>query len=96
MYLNYIYSTVAFFVNPIQNCIGNDFVGTCHQSELFTFQEKLLLEPMFEVPHSDIITVELNKEVVQGKIDPLYIRQDSQICLYGHGWMGVDASNENR
>lgn len=30
---------------------------------------------MFEVPHSDIAAVELNKDVVQGKITPLYIRQ---------------------
>lgn len=37
-------------------------------------QEKLLLEPMFEVPQSDIIAVELTKEVVQGKCEPRYIR----------------------
>lgn len=37
-------------------------------------QEKLLLEPMFEVPHSDIMAVELNKDVVQGKSEPQYMR----------------------
>ncbi|XP_057693229.1 ATP-dependent Clp protease ATP-binding subunit clpX-like, mitochondrial isoform X2 [Corythoichthys intestinalis] len=41
---------------------------------LRSIMEKLLLEPMFEVPHSDIMAVELNKEVVQGKVQPRYIR----------------------
>ncbi|KAG9352293.1 hypothetical protein JZ751_020706 [Albula glossodonta] len=41
---------------------------------LRSIMEKLLLEPMFEVPHSDIMAVELNKEVVLGKSDPRYIR----------------------
>ncbi|XP_035273225.1 caseinolytic mitochondrial matrix peptidase chaperone subunit Xa isoform X2 [Anguilla anguilla] len=41
---------------------------------LRSIMEKLLLEPMFEVPHSDIMAVELNKEVVHGKSDPRYIR----------------------
>ncbi|KAA0724061.1 ATP-dependent Clp protease ATP-binding subunit clpX-like, mitochondrial [Triplophysa tibetana] len=41
---------------------------------LRSIMEKLLLEPMFEVPQSDIIAVELNKEVVQGKCQPFYIR----------------------
>nr|XP_040024396.1 ATP-dependent Clp protease ATP-binding subunit clpX-like, mitochondrial isoform X2 [Gasterosteus aculeatus aculeatus] len=36
--------------------------------------EKLLLEPMFEVPHSDIMAVELNKEIVLGKSQPTYVR----------------------
>ncbi|XP_043084043.1 ATP-dependent Clp protease ATP-binding subunit clpX-like, mitochondrial isoform X3 [Puntigrus tetrazona] len=37
-------------------------------------KEKLLLEPMFEVPQSDIIAVELTKEVVRGNCGPRYIR----------------------
>ncbi|XP_056595759.1 ATP-dependent Clp protease ATP-binding subunit clpX-like, mitochondrial isoform X2 [Triplophysa dalaica] len=41
---------------------------------LRSIMEKLLLEPMFEVPQSDIIAVELSKEVVQGKCQPFYIR----------------------
>ncbi|XP_036399667.1 caseinolytic mitochondrial matrix peptidase chaperone subunit Xa isoform X4 [Megalops cyprinoides] len=41
---------------------------------LRSIMEKLLLEPMFEVPHSDIIAVELNKNVVHGKSEPRYIR----------------------
>lgn len=40
----------------------------------FPKQEKLLLEPMFEVPHSDIMAVELDKDVVLGKSQPRYIR----------------------
>ncbi|XP_061630692.1 ATP-dependent Clp protease ATP-binding subunit clpX-like, mitochondrial isoform X2 [Phyllopteryx taeniolatus] len=41
---------------------------------LRSIMEKLLLEPMFEVPHSDIMAVELSKDVVQGKMQPRYIR----------------------
>lgn len=40
----------------------------------FSKQEKLLLEPMFEVPHSDIMAVELDKDVVLGKSQPRYVR----------------------
>ncbi|XP_077452270.1 ATP-dependent clpX-like chaperone, mitochondrial isoform X2 [Stigmatopora argus] len=45
---------------------------------LRSIMEKLLLEPMFEVPHSDIMAVELNKEVVQGKMQPRYNRAPSK------------------
>uniref|UniRef100_A0A672QG58 Caseinolytic mitochondrial matrix peptidase chaperone subunit X n=1 Tax=Sinocyclocheilus grahami TaxID=75366 RepID=A0A672QG58_SINGR len=41
---------------------------------LRSIMEKLLLEPMFEVPQSDIIAVELTEEVVQAKCGPRYIR----------------------
>ncbi|XP_029112327.1 caseinolytic mitochondrial matrix peptidase chaperone subunit Xa [Scleropages formosus] len=41
---------------------------------LRSIMEKLLLDPMFEVPHSDIIAVEVNTGVVQGKLSPRYIR----------------------
>ncbi|XP_028441556.1 ATP-dependent Clp protease ATP-binding subunit clpX-like, mitochondrial isoform X2 [Perca flavescens] len=41
---------------------------------LRSIMEKLLLEPMFEVPHSDIMAVELNKDIVLGKSQPIYIR----------------------
>ncbi|XP_058489824.1 ATP-dependent Clp protease ATP-binding subunit clpX-like, mitochondrial [Solea solea] len=41
---------------------------------LRSIMEKLLLEPMFEVPHSDIIAVELNKDVVHGESRPRYMR----------------------
>ncbi|XP_073160427.1 ATP-dependent clpX-like chaperone, mitochondrial isoform X3 [Lepidochelys kempii] len=41
---------------------------------LRSIMEKLLLEPMFEVPNSDIVCVEVDKEVVDGKKEPGYIR----------------------
>ncbi|TKC40621.1 hypothetical protein EI555_014040 [Monodon monoceros] len=41
-------------------------------------KEKLLLEPMFEVPNSDIVCVEVDKEVVEGKKEPGYIRKKYQ------------------
>ncbi|KAK3558165.1 hypothetical protein QTP86_011861 [Hemibagrus guttatus] len=41
---------------------------------LRSIMEKLLLEPMFEVPQSDIVSVELNKDVILGKSEPRYIR----------------------
>lgn len=43
-------------------------------SHFLSQQEKLLLEPMFEVPHSDIMAVELDRDVVLGKSQPRYIR----------------------
>ncbi|MGH0153986.1 UNVERIFIED_CONTAM: hypothetical protein FKN15_000666 [Acipenser sinensis] len=47
---------------------------------LRSIMEKLLLEPMFEVPNSDIMAVELTKEVVEGKSLPIYIRQVYTSC----------------
>ncbi|XP_062327485.1 caseinolytic mitochondrial matrix peptidase chaperone subunit Xa isoform X2 [Osmerus eperlanus] len=41
---------------------------------LRSIMEKLLLEPMFEVPNSDILAVELNQDVVQGKSEPRYMK----------------------
>ncbi|XP_063170509.1 ATP-dependent Clp protease ATP-binding subunit clpX-like, mitochondrial isoform X4 [Candoia aspera] len=41
---------------------------------LRSIMEKLLLEPMFEVPNSDIVCVEVNKDVVEGKKEPGYVR----------------------
>ncbi|XP_060770903.1 ATP-dependent Clp protease ATP-binding subunit clpX-like, mitochondrial isoform X2 [Neoarius graeffei] len=45
---------------------------------LRTIMEKLLLEPMFEVPQSDIVSVELNKDVILGKTEPCYIRASNK------------------
>uniref|UniRef100_A0A4W5KI25 Caseinolytic mitochondrial matrix peptidase chaperone subunit X n=1 Tax=Hucho hucho TaxID=62062 RepID=A0A4W5KI25_9TELE len=47
---------------------------------LRSIMEKLLLEPMFDVPCSDIMAVELTKDVVQGKSEPQYVRLVST-CL---------------
>uniref|UniRef100_A0A673W7C4 Caseinolytic mitochondrial matrix peptidase chaperone subunit X n=1 Tax=Salmo trutta TaxID=8032 RepID=A0A673W7C4_SALTR len=41
---------------------------------LRSIMEKLLLEPMFDVPCSDIMSVELTQDVVQGKSEPQYVR----------------------
>jgi len=46
---------------------------------LRSIMEKLLLEPMFEVPHSDILAVELNQDVVQGKSKPRYIKAPAPV-----------------
>ena len=38
-------------------------------------QERLLLDPMFDVPASDIIGVCIDEDVVRGKKKPHYIRK---------------------
>ncbi|KAM5170633.1 ATP-dependent clpX-like chaperone, mitochondrial isoform 2-T2 [Mantella aurantiaca] len=45
---------------------------------LRSIMEKLLLEPMFEVPNSDIVCVEVDQEVVEGKKEPSYIRAQNK------------------
>lgn len=50
------------------------YVRLMHRCFFSSKQEKLLLEPMFEVPHSDIMAVELDRDVVLGKSQPRYIR----------------------
>ncbi|XP_075703234.1 ATP-dependent clpX-like chaperone, mitochondrial [Rhinoderma darwinii] len=45
---------------------------------LSSIMEKLLLEPMFEVPNTDIVCVELDQEVVEGKKVPSYIRTQNK------------------
>ena len=46
----------------------------------FTFQEKLLLDPMFDVPDSEINSVCIDEEVVKGNKTPIYttIPKDSK------------------
>ncbi|KAK7602893.1 hypothetical protein V9T40_006867 [Parthenolecanium corni] len=41
---------------------------------LRAIMESILLEPMFEVPGSDIMSVHVTEDVVSGKIPPVYIR----------------------
>lgn len=41
---------------------------------LRAIMETLLLEPMFEIPGSDVISVHITEDVVFGKSDPMYIR----------------------
>ncbi|XP_047451992.1 ATP-dependent Clp protease ATP-binding subunit clpX-like, mitochondrial isoform X2 [Mugil cephalus] len=60
---------------------------------LRSIMEKLLLEPMFEVPHSDIMAVELNKEVVQGKSQPRYIRAPAKESSEEEYDSGIEEEN---
>uniref|UniRef100_A0AAV2L2G0 ATP-dependent Clp protease ATP-binding subunit clpX-like, mitochondrial n=1 Tax=Knipowitschia caucasica TaxID=637954 RepID=A0AAV2L2G0_KNICA len=60
---------------------------------LRSIMEKLLLEPMFEVPHSDIIAVELSKEVVHGKSDPRYIRAPAKETTEEEYDSGIEEDN---
>ncbi|XP_042267519.1 ATP-dependent Clp protease ATP-binding subunit clpX-like, mitochondrial isoform X2 [Thunnus albacares] len=60
---------------------------------LRSIMEKLLLEPMFEVPHSDIMAVELNKEVVQGKSQPRYIRAPAKESAEEEYDSGIEEEN---
>ncbi|CAK6961525.1 ATP-dependent Clp protease ATP-binding subunit clpX-like%2C mitochondrial isoform X2 [Scomber scombrus] len=60
---------------------------------LRSIMEKLLLEPMFEVPHSDIMAVELNKEVVQGKSQPRYVRAPAKESAEEEYDSGIEEEN---
>ncbi|CAJ1056497.1 ATP-dependent Clp protease ATP-binding subunit clpX-like%2C mitochondrial isoform X2 [Xyrichtys novacula] len=60
---------------------------------LRSIMEKLLLEPMFEVPHSDIIAVELDQEVVQGKAQPRYIRAPAKESAEEEYDSGIEEEN---
>ncbi|XP_054475646.1 ATP-dependent Clp protease ATP-binding subunit clpX-like, mitochondrial isoform X2 [Anoplopoma fimbria] len=60
---------------------------------LRSIMEKLLLEPMFEVPHSDIMAVELNKDIVQGKSQPRYIRAPAKESAEEEDDSGVEEEN---
>lgn len=42
---------------------------------IFHSQENILLEPMFEVPGSDVVDVIIDKDVVFGKSQAQYIRR---------------------
>ncbi|XP_029991527.1 ATP-dependent Clp protease ATP-binding subunit clpX-like, mitochondrial isoform X2 [Sphaeramia orbicularis] len=60
---------------------------------LRSIMEKLLLEPMFEVPHSDIMAVELNKDVVHGKSEPRYIRAPAKESAEEEYDSGIEEEN---
>lgn len=42
---------------------------------LRAIMEKILLDPMFEIPGSDITGVHISKDVVEGSAHPTYVRQ---------------------
>lgn len=60
---------------------------------LRSIMEKLLLEPMFEVPHSDIIAVELTKDIVLGKSLPSYIRAPAKESAEEEYDSGIEEEN---
>lgn len=41
---------------------------------MLSLQEIILLDPMFEIPGSNITSVEINEEVVTGSSGPKYVR----------------------
>jgi ATP-dependent Clp protease ATP-binding subunit ClpX len=41
---------------------------------VYCFQETLLLDPMFEIPGSDVMSVHITEDVVSGASAPIYIR----------------------
>ncbi|XP_030645976.1 ATP-dependent Clp protease ATP-binding subunit clpX-like, mitochondrial isoform X2 [Chanos chanos] len=60
---------------------------------LRSIMEKLLLEPMFEVPHSDIMAVQLDEEVVKGKTEPRYIRAPAKEAAEEEYDSGIEEEN---
>ncbi|XP_075945357.1 ATP-dependent clpX-like chaperone, mitochondrial isoform X2 [Anarhichas minor] len=60
---------------------------------LRSIMEKLLLEPMFEVPHSDIMAVELTKDIVLGKSLPSYIRAPAKESAEEEYDSGIEEEN---
>uniref|UniRef100_A0A671KML1 ATP-dependent clpX-like chaperone, mitochondrial n=1 Tax=Sinocyclocheilus anshuiensis TaxID=1608454 RepID=A0A671KML1_9TELE len=63
---------------------------------LRSIMEKLLLDPMFEVPHSDIVAVEVNKKVVDGKAPPQYIRAAAKDSSEEEYDSGIEEENWTR
>lgn len=60
---------------------------------LRSIMEKLLLEPMFEVPQSNIVSVELNKDVIMGKTEPRYIRASTKETTEEEYDRGIEDEN---
>ncbi|XP_066503051.1 caseinolytic mitochondrial matrix peptidase chaperone subunit Xa isoform X2 [Hoplias malabaricus] len=63
---------------------------------LRSIMEKLLLDPMFEVPHSDIVAVEINKDVVFGKAEPHYVRAPAKEASEDEYDSGIEDENWTR
>lgn len=58
---------------------------------LRAIMETLLLEPMFEVPGSDVKTVHITEDCVRGQTEPVYIRRNQSNSASS----GPDAPNSN-
>ncbi|XP_076880990.1 caseinolytic mitochondrial matrix peptidase chaperone subunit Xa isoform X2 [Brachyhypopomus gauderio] len=63
---------------------------------LRSIMEKLLLDPMFEVPHSDIVAVEISQDVVHGKAAPQYIRAPAKDTAEEEYDSGIEEENWTR
>ncbi|XP_027018213.1 caseinolytic mitochondrial matrix peptidase chaperone subunit Xa isoform X1 [Tachysurus fulvidraco] len=63
---------------------------------LRSIMEKLLLDPMFEVPHSDIVAVEVNEDVVLGKTSPQYVRAPAKEAAEEEYDSGIEEENWTR
>ncbi|XP_071000681.1 ATP-dependent Clp protease ATP-binding subunit clpX-like, mitochondrial, partial [Oncorhynchus clarkii lewisi] len=60
---------------------------------LRSIMEKLLLEPMFEVPCSDIVSLELTEDVVLGKSEPHYVRAPAKEAAEEEYDSGIEEEN---
>lgn len=58
---------------------------------LRAIMETLLLEPMFEVPGSDVKTVHITEDCVRGQTEPVYVRRNQSNSASN----GPDAPNSN-
>lgn len=54
-------------------------------------QETLLLEPMFEVPGSDVKTVHITEDCARGQTEPVYVRRNQSNSASN----GPDAPNSS-
>ncbi|XP_038661222.1 ATP-dependent Clp protease ATP-binding subunit clpX-like, mitochondrial isoform X2 [Scyliorhinus canicula] len=67
---------------------------------LKSIMEHLLLEPMYEIPNSGIIALRVDKDVVDGKKDPQYVREppnardNRKLSSQDHGWMEIIDTNK--
>ncbi|XP_060697312.1 ATP-dependent Clp protease ATP-binding subunit clpX-like, mitochondrial [Hemiscyllium ocellatum] len=60
---------------------------------LRSIMEQLLMEPMYEIPNSDIVGFHVDKDVVEGKKGPQYVRtptnvnDNNKFSSHDHGWI---------
>ncbi|GCC31843.1 hypothetical protein chiPu_0010303 [Chiloscyllium punctatum] len=60
---------------------------------LRSIMEQLLMEPMYEIPNSDIVGFQVDKDVVEGKKGPQYVRTPTNVddnhkfSSHDHGWI---------
>lgn len=60
---------------------------------LRAIMEKILLDPMFEIPGSDITGVHISKGVVEGSANPTYVRQTEKPSEDEESTQGARAFN---